>query len=174
MNKVIWKWFSYYEKEEIWLNEMVAQGFALKKYTFCRYVFEPCEPNAYIYRIDLLKHNLNNPKTVAYLDFMEETGVEYVTSYFRWIYFRKKASDGPFEIYSDINSKLAYYHRISTLWCVIGTINVLIWLVHLIQDPSLLINSSLLNLAAGCLLLILSIPYFIKARQLKKEKQLRD
>jgi hypothetical protein len=36
--KIFWD----YEKEEKWLNEMVAKGFAMSSYTFCVYTFEKC------------------------------------------------------------------------------------------------------------------------------------
>jgi hypothetical protein len=48
MNKVVYRLYADYEKEETWLNEMVAKGYALKNFVWCRYVFEPCEPGEYI------------------------------------------------------------------------------------------------------------------------------
>ena len=53
---------------------------------------------------------------VAYIKFLEENGVEYVASYMWWVFFRKKSSEGPFDIYSDIESRIKHYKRINILW----------------------------------------------------------
>jgi len=44
---------------------------------------------------------------------MEESGVEAIATWYCWVYFRKKAVDGPFDIYSDIDSRITHYKRIS-------------------------------------------------------------
>ena len=111
MRKVIKKVFMAweYEKEEKWLNEMAAKGLALVDYSIFRYSFEPCEPGEYTFKIQLLEHNPNHPESEQYIRFMEETGAEQVASYLNWVYFRKKTAEGPFEIFSDIESKLKHY-----------------------------------------------------------------
>ncbi|MDD3169048.1 MAG: DUF2812 domain-containing protein [Eubacteriales bacterium] len=48
----------------------------------------------------------------SYIRFLEETGVEHVASIFRWIYVRKKVSDGALDLYSDIGSKIRYMKRL--------------------------------------------------------------
>lgn len=48
------KFFSNYEKEEIWLNEMAAKGLNLISVSFCRYGFEDGTPGEYNYRLELL------------------------------------------------------------------------------------------------------------------------
>jgi len=61
MTTKVWKAFLDYEKEEKWLNEMVAKGFAMTAYSWCHYTFENCVPGEYIYRIELLEHSVNHP-----------------------------------------------------------------------------------------------------------------
>lgn len=90
MKTIIRKAYWNYEKEEKWLNEMSANGFALTDYFWCRYVFTDCEPGEYIYRIELLEYLPTHPVSQKYLRFMEENGVEYVASTTRWVFFRKK------------------------------------------------------------------------------------
>ncbi len=116
MKKIVWKAYFDFEKEERWLNDMAAKGFALTRYTWCRYEFEETPPGEYIYRIELLKEHARHPESRRYIDFIEETGAECVTSYLRWVYFRKKAALGPFELYSDLESRIGHYRRVRIFW----------------------------------------------------------
>lgn len=54
MKKRVFKFYTNYEKEEAWLNEMAASGWHCIDYLFGRYMFEKGEPGAYIYRIQPL------------------------------------------------------------------------------------------------------------------------
>lgn len=82
----------------------------------CRrfYTFEPCEPGEYNYQIDLLD-NWNGNKS-DYASFMEELGVEVIDQWWRWVYLRKKAADGPFEMYTDAESRINLYRKIINLF----------------------------------------------------------
>lgn len=102
---IVHKAFWDFEKEEQWLNTMSARGLALSDYSWCRYVFADTPENRYIYRIELLENLPTHPESMAYLRFLEENGVECVASYMRWVYLRKNASEGPFDIYTDIDSR---------------------------------------------------------------------
>ncbi|MCL2342954.1 MAG: DUF2812 domain-containing protein [Firmicutes bacterium] len=176
-----WKFFADYEKEEKWLNEKVAKGFAMMHYNFCHYTFEDCVPGEYIYRIELLKNRVTHPDSVKYIHFMEDSGAEQVASYLNWVYFRKKAADGPFEIFSDIESRIAHYQRIVGLWIAIGC---LILFAVLMQIPAM-IDLSVNNLPLSPFqvavyvifgpLLILDIVCFFKffPRYIKKVKELK-
>lgn len=44
-----------------------------------------------------------------FLNFMEETGAEYISRRGRWIYFRKDIKYGEFDIFSDIDSKIDHH-----------------------------------------------------------------
>ncbi|MBO4299305.1 MAG: DUF2812 domain-containing protein [Clostridia bacterium] len=115
--KTLYKWFWVweFEKEEEWLNEMAMKGWALDSVGFCRYTFEKCEPGEYNVRLEM--HGADQ----EYIDFMKDTGAEYVGRMVAWIYFRKKATDGPFDLFSDIDSRIEHLKRISwALSCVCG------------------------------------------------------
>lgn len=60
MKRIIRKAYINYEKEEQWLNKMCSEGFALIDYSWCKYTFEECKPNRYIYRLEMLKNHSNN------------------------------------------------------------------------------------------------------------------
>ena len=152
MKHIIRKAYCNYENEERWLNNMAAKGLALTDYSWCRYVFEDAPKGEYIYRLELLEHTVTHPESQSYIAFLNETGVEFVASYMRWVYFRKKASDGPFDLYSDIDSKITHYRRVSALWLVlacgellIGSSNVI---VGTLDSPV-----TFANIIGGCFLL---------------------
>lgn len=105
------------DQEQVWLNDLCAQGWALEHYAMGLYTFVPCEPGEYIYQIDLLPgHGLRAGDFGGYREFMEDTGVEVVARWFRWVFLRKRAEDGPFEIYTDADSQIQMYERIRQMF----------------------------------------------------------
>lgn len=107
IRKWIWAW--EFEEEELWLNQMAAAGWVLDKVGFCRYEFIRSEPDEYTVRLEMRN------KDDAYVAFMEETGAEYIGRMAKWIYFRKKAADGAFDIFSDADSRMAHLEKIILL-----------------------------------------------------------
>ena len=105
----------YYDpdKELVWLQNMLNQGWALTHFALGVYTFEPCQPGEYIYQIDILKDvtDFDNYKA-----FMEDSGVEVVCRWMRWVYVRKRAEDGPFKLYTDPESLIRYYRTIRGLF----------------------------------------------------------
>ena len=116
MKKIVKKAYWNPEKEQTWLNEMAAKGLALSDYSCWRYVFEETKPGEFIYRIDLLEQDPRHLESEVFLKFLEDSGVQVVATYFKWVYLRKKAADGPFEVYSDIESRIRLYRRILRFW----------------------------------------------------------
>lgn len=98
------------DSEEVWLKEMSLKGWAFKTFFLGVYTFEACEPGEYNYQIDLLNNWTGDQSDFS--SFMKESGVEVISQWYRWVYIRKKASDGPFEMYTDSESKIAQYNRI--------------------------------------------------------------
>lgn len=185
MKHIVWKAYWDFEKEEKWLNEMSAKGMALTDYSWCRYVFTEAPNNEYIYRLELLENLPSHAESVAYIRFLEESGIECVATYWRWIFLRKKSSEGPFDIYSDIQSKIKHYKRVSTLFGVIGALNLFAFLVNIINriavspkyNDNYLPYISLivfLNGVFGVCLTWLVVGYIRKISKLKKEKQLHE
>jgi len=183
MKHVVRRAFIDYEKEERWLNEMAAKGLALTDYSWCRYVFEDTTPGEYTYRLELLENVAIHPESRKYIEFLEETGVEQVAAYMRWVYFRKKTKDGPFNLYSDIDSKLKHYQRVFQLWFVLAVAELLIGFSNTMVGFSqtatghIYLNGWLgLPLMAFGLLLVfgLVIPLHKKIKRLKAEKEVME
>jgi len=187
MRHIVWKPYWDFEKEEKWLNEMSQKGLALTQYTWCRYVFEDTPANQYIYRIELLKTRPENPEGKAYLDFLRESGIECVSTYMRWAYLRKKAVEGPFQIYTGISSIIKHYKRIMLLWftlmlleLVTGAMNLSIGLMHY-ADEGRYNGLSYNNFVFGVCFIAIAFLFFRlgysirkKIKKLEKEKMIRE
>jgi len=186
MTHARWKVFVNYEKEEVWLNEMAAKGFAFVDFILCRYTFMDCEPGEYTYRIELLENLSSTHESKRYLSFMAENGVEHIASWARWVYFRKRASDGVFDIYSDIESRIVHYRRISILWLVLMFCFLIMAVTQLMPGIDYLlsgqyVSSLAFHLTLGAFFLCFTATVLInwnqlrrKIKQLKLEKQLRE
>jgi hypothetical protein len=187
MKYIVRKAYWDFEKEEKWLNEMSAKGMALTDYSWCRYVFTETPNNEYTYRIELLVSKPTNAESIAYIRFLEENGVECVATYNRWVFLRRKSSEGSFDIYSDVESKITHYNRINILWnrtmwieFMAGIINLVVGIVNL-NIGYKLGNFTMGNLIIGCSLTLLGLfflrlglPIRKKIKSLQQEKAIRE
>ena len=119
-----WFWVWEFDKEEAWLNEMAMNGWALESVGLATYHFVRCEPGEYSVRLEM------HPYDEAYISFMQETGAEYIGRYVMWIYFRKKTADGPFDLFSDIDSRIGHLDKIGKMLAAVGGANLLIGFVN--------------------------------------------
>ena len=143
-----WIWIWEYDKEERWLNAMAQSGWVLDKVGFCRYEFVPCEPGEYTVRLEMRNHD------EAYLSFMADTGAEYLGRMMKWIYFRKKTEDGPFELFSDLESRISYLDQMCRMLRGVGLANLLIGIGNSINPYAVLgwvnlLGATLLMYALG-------------------------
>ena len=113
IRKVFWAWDQ--DKEEEWLNRMAANGLSLISVGFISYEFEETLPGEYKIRKQFMEHFRSHPETEKYIRFLEETGIQHVGTYTFHNYFRKKTSDGEFELISDLNSRIK---NLTILWRV--------------------------------------------------------
>ncbi len=120
--KTVYKWFFVwdFDKEERWLNEMALAGWVLDRVGWCRYDFIACEPGEYTIRLEM------RPYDAQYVEFMEQSGAEYIGHVLQWRFFRKKAVDGPFDIFSDIDSRVEHMNRVGTLVTALCVMNLII------------------------------------------------
>lgn len=181
MRHTVWKVFYNYEKEEQWLNDMSEKGLALIDYFWTRYVFEDGVPGEYIYRLEFLPHSSSHPESIKYLTFMQELGIEHIASYMHWVTLRKKAAEGPFEIYTDPVSRIALCRRLSRWWLSIAAIEFVVCLYEiciflffhgadgLSGNIAPLVAAAVLFLTGLCLL-SLGLPLRRKMKQYQKEK----
>ena len=160
-----WVWVWDFDKEEQWLNSMAQQGWVLERVGFCRYEFVRCEPGEYIVRLEMREHD------EGYLSFMSDTGAEYVGRVVKWIYFRRKAEFGPFDIFSDLDSRLEHLKRISSTLRVVGIANLVIGLANSLNP---VVNMGWINLLCATLLMYALGRIEGKEESLERERLLME
>lgn len=103
-SKVLIRWFVNFDKEEQWLNEQSKKGWAFSRTNGVIYRFNVCEPGEFIYQIDF-----DEKKSLMeedYIVFRNSCGDSFVHQWKSKIYWKRRASDGPFEAENDIVAKL--------------------------------------------------------------------
>ena len=179
MRRVIHKVFPIwsFDKEERWLNEMVAQGWALDDVGFCRYEFESCEPCEYVIGLEMLEERLNHPKSQDYLSFLKETGVELVGTIFRWAYLRSR-SDVDSVLFSDTDSLIRHMDRVITLP---GMLTIAMMLMVPNQVTHFMNNRDtgslvvmIMSIGVVLLMAYAFVRIHVKRQKLKKERVLHE
>ena len=160
-----WWWEWEFEKEELWLNQMAQSGWLLDKVGFCVYRFVLCQPGEYGVRLEM--HSAD----ADYIAFMEETGAEYIGRMLDWVYFRKKLTNGPFDLFSDLDSRIRHLNRIGKTLLVIGMANLALGVSNSLQSTFQL---GWLNLLCATLLMYGLGRIHGKKEALEKERMLRE
>ena len=100
-----------YEREQKWLNAMSRSGWNFVRTNGFIYTFEKGTPGEYIYKIDLPNDSMTDVEVDAYYKFMEECGIEVVSSFKFWHYLRKKSADGPFDAANNTMGQLSMVNK---------------------------------------------------------------
>ena len=100
-----------YEREQKWLNAMSRSGWNFVRTNGFIYTFEKGTPGEYIYKIDLPNDSMTDVEVDAYYKFMEECGIEVVSSFKFWRYLRKKSADGPFDAANNTMGQLLMVNK---------------------------------------------------------------
>ena len=181
MKRVMYRWFWAwnFDKEEEWLNEWARRGLALVDAAGFRYVFEEGDPGEYEYRLELLENMGCSAESSSYLRFLEDVGIERIASYGRWVYLRRRTDGAPFDLFSDIDSKIKHLGRIDTLLLAIlviqlaGLANLHLLLQHGFSDGALVVVV-LVWLALVALVASGFVRIARKLRRLKRERAVRE
>ena len=163
VRKVFAEWS--FDKEEEWLNSMAQEGWTLKKAGFCKYVFERTEPGEYIIRLEMHEYEKE------YISFMRDTGAEYVGRVLQWLYFRKKAELGEFELFSDIDSRIAHLNRISCVLIGLGFANVAVSFACGVNGADI---AGRINLLCACVIFYGLGRVHGKKEALERERRIRE
>lgn len=111
---VRFRWFYNTDKETEWLNRMAGQGWAMTGFCLGFYRFTRCEPGEYIYQTDVTEKMFGVSED--YRQFMEETGAEIVCLWGFWVFLRRRAQEGPFRMYTDVESTIGYYTKMKNFF----------------------------------------------------------
>lgn len=120
---------------EKWVNDMACQGWHLKKFTWIRFTFERGEPGRYIYRHDELER-FGSHYEEDYLEFLQSSGIEQVDHSGNFVFFRKVAQEGPFELYTDKKTKIGNLSKKMSLLFSLILLNLFIGIIGLMGDFS--------------------------------------
>ena len=116
----------YYDKdkETAWLNQMAQDGYAMDGFFMGFYTFHPCEKGEWQYQVDIGQGF--GKVSPSYSEFMEEMGVQIVQCWGPWVILRRKASEGDFALYTDVDSQIGQYKKIALLFKIMIMIELII------------------------------------------------
>ena len=118
------------DKEIEWLNQMAAEGWGMTGFAAGFYNFEKCDKGKWNYQIDF------GDKLFAvsdeYREFMEDTGAEIVQTWAYWVFLRKPASEGKFELYTDVDSSLEHYMKIRKFFKIVTIIEIICFFTEIL------------------------------------------
>ena len=178
MRQVIRKWFWAWEfdKEEQWLCDMAAKGKALVSARYATFEFEDSAPGEYAVRLEMLENSPASPEGQQYIEFVEGTGAECVGTVMKWVYFRKKTADGPFELHGDNATRIKHLKGIQRLLLPLAIVNVGFAVYNLCVGLGLASPVNVVcSLASDAVAVLLGVGIFKlnnKKLQLEKEAQL--
>ena len=130
-----WKFTFDKDEEQDWLNDYCQEGWAMVSFFAGLVTFVPCRPGEFIYQIDLLPGaGLRADDYEDYVSFMRDMDVEVLQRWGRWVYLRKRAEDGPFEVYTDTDSKIQLYRRIRKMF-------LWVWVLELVLSINVFLQA---------------------------------
>ena len=178
MRQTIRKWFWAWEfdKEEAWLADMAARGKALVSARYATYEFEDSAPGEYIVRLEMMENSPTSHEGRQYIEFVEDTGAECVGTVMKWVYFRKKTADGPFELHGDNATRIKHLKGIQRLLLPLSIVNAGIavynFCVGIGFASPINVVCSMASVAVSVLLGVGIVKLNNKKIQLEKEAQL--
>lgn len=115
----------YFDKdaETKWLNEMCEQGWAMQSFFAGFYTFDKCEPGKYIYQVDFGEKFFGT--TDEYRELMKDMNITIIQNWGYWLILRKEASEGAFELYTDVESKIEHYTKIRNMFKIVTIIELI-------------------------------------------------
>lgn len=121
----------YFDKdaETEWLNQMAAEGWAMKSFFAGFYTFEKCKKGEFIYQVDFGDKLFKISD--EYREYMQEMGIEVVQTWGYWIILRKPAFEGAFELYTDAESAIEHYSKIKNMFKGVLTVAVICLIMEL-------------------------------------------
>jgi len=177
VRKIIYKWFWAwdFDKEEEWLNGLATKGLALVAVGPFKYTFEEVSPDEYLIRFILLDNLPRHTESELYIKSVEKTGAEYLGAVARWVYFRRKASKGEFNLISDVHSRLKHLDRLLLLLGILGFFMLLLGGSNILAfyggGPSFNYTIGIVDILLGVLLGYGYIRVRLKKNKLIKEQK---
>ena len=173
--------FPNFDKIEAWINEKSSRGLQLVRIGW-GYQFEIGEVNEYKYRLDVLRASRKSTDSQNYLRFLQDTGIEVIPCNVTWgrlVWLRRKSTNGNFDLYSDIETKIEYYKRLNkmaktaTLFVTAAVLSEWVFKLQL-NDWDLATLPYLFGIFVMISLTCTYLDIKVKIRKLKKEVMIRE
>lgn len=119
-----------------WLNDMSAKGWAATRQIGPFFFFDQCTPDEYRYEADVSDRPFRVSE--AYRALLGDFKIDVVNVWGPWVLLRKKAVDGPFELYTDVPSRIAQHSRILRFFkcmCLLEVMCCAMLLVSFASEP---------------------------------------
>ncbi|NLK94174.1 MAG: DUF2812 domain-containing protein [Clostridiales bacterium] len=154
---------------------MAKTGLILSEIKDNTYIFVSSEDKAYEYKIDFLKNGMTKEEITNYLSFLEEMNIEIVYRNMRWVYLRRLSTDSaePFEIYSDIQSKIDYYKDYNIIKYIFAFIFIFSSL-DFYQQTNIVILLNIIKIVFGLICLISALSTQKKILKLTKLQKIHE
>ncbi|MCS7460599.1 DUF2812 domain-containing protein [Paenibacillus doosanensis] len=116
-----YKFFTNFDEEEHWLNDMARQGWRFARKTPFGYEFESAKPENAVIKIDYRSFKKQRDFE-DYCALFEDSGWEHIagTKSTGHQYFKKIGCQGREDIFSDGDSKAGRYKRLSDMWAALA------------------------------------------------------
>lgn len=139
------------DDETAYLNKMAEKGYAMTGFCMGFYFFDSCLPGEYIYQVDITEglFRVSND----YREFMREMGVEIICLWGPWVILRKKAADGPFVLYTDVESSIEHYEKIKKTFKIAILLEIVCILMEIVSAANGTDRASVVTPLAFCCLL---------------------
>lgn len=115
------KFFTTFEEEENWLNDMAKQGYQFIKKKSFGYEFVSAPPENETIRIDYRSFN-KQEDFEDYCALFEDSGWKHIagTKSSGYQYFKRASHPGGEDIFSDVGSKAGRYKRLADMWFMLA------------------------------------------------------
>lgn len=129
----------YFNKDKTakWLNQMSEEGWILTGFGAGFFNFESGMPGKYVYQVDYAPIGKGIPED--YRELMADLGIDIVCRWGPWIVLRKDANSGPFELYTDPESRSEHLGKILQFFEILSLLEaictcMLIWCASMLSD----------------------------------------
>lgn len=164
------KFRPYFDKDEgtRWINKMADEGYAVTGFFAGFFNLEPCEPEKYTYQVDFSEKFFSVSNN--YREFMQEAGVEIVQIWGPWVYLRKLKAEGPFELYTDVDSSIEHYQKIRKMFKMVSAIEIAcLFLVLISAIGGGMISYMLPSIFLACAFVLILVNMVFKTNRKLKE-----
>ncbi len=174
--KSVFKFNLSIEQDENYINQMAEKGWKLVRiFLGVVFHFEKCEPDEYICRAMFVKSKERDDICEILVDSGAEIIHDANPEGNMHIYAIRKKELGEFTLNNTIDSKVAEYKNKVKYYLYFGIIFFIIGIIFVHDyDESFIFVCGIIEIVVSTLLLITGIPYILKLKELKKERETNE